>query len=106
MRLGLVGLGRMGAGVALNAIGHGHEGRRLLAPTPRRASPIRALRFEFGMVQAIGEGVEMLERSDLPALFENGMHGSVIRSWLVDLMGKALAEHPDRSGLSTYVEAT
>jgi 6-phosphogluconate dehydrogenase len=66
--------------------------------------------IEFGMVQAIGEGVEMLERSefplDLPALFENWMHGSVIRSWLVDLMGKALAEHPDRSGLSTYVEDT
>ncbi len=66
--------------------------------------------IEFGMVQAIGEGVELLKRSgfqlDLPSLFNNWMHGSVIRSWLVELMGKALTEYPDFSGLSTYVEDT
>jgi 6-phosphogluconate dehydrogenase len=66
--------------------------------------------IEFGMVQAIAEGVEMLQRSefalDLPTLFTNWMHGSVIRSWLVELMGNALREHPDFSDLSTYVEDT
>jgi 6-phosphogluconate dehydrogenase len=66
--------------------------------------------IEFGMVQAIAEGVEMLKRSgyplDLVGLFNNWMHGSVIRSWLVELMGKALAEHPDFDQLSTYVEDT
>lgn len=66
--------------------------------------------IEFGMIQAIAEGVELLKRSDyeidLPALFNNWMHGSVIRSWLVELMGKALREHPDFSDLSTYVEDT
>ena len=66
--------------------------------------------IEFGMVQAIAEGVEMLQRSgyqlDLAGLFNNWMHGSVIRSWLVELMGKALAERPDFEGLSTYVEDT
>jgi len=66
--------------------------------------------IEFGMVQAIAEGVEMLRRSgyplDLVGLFNNWMHGSVIRSWLVELMGKALAEHPDFGELSTYVEDT
>jgi hypothetical protein len=62
------------------------------------------------MVQAIAEGVELLVRSgialDLPALFNNWMHGSVIRSWLVELTGKALREHPDLSELAPYVEDT
>jgi 6-phosphogluconate dehydrogenase len=66
--------------------------------------------IEFGMVQAIAEGVELLQRSDYPidleGLFDNWMHGSVIRSWLVELMGKALAKNPDFSELSTYVEDT
>ena len=66
--------------------------------------------IEFGMVQAIGEGVELLQRSefklDLPALFENWNHGSVIRSWLVELMRDALRENPDFAELSTYVEDT
>jgi 6-phosphogluconate dehydrogenase len=66
--------------------------------------------IEFGMVQAIAEGVELLERSgfslDLPAVFDNWNHGSVIRSWLVELMRDALREHPDLDRLSTYVEDT
>lgn len=66
--------------------------------------------IEFGMVQAIGEGVELLERADfsldLPALFRVWGHGSVIRGWLVDLMAEALAATPDRAPLSTYVEDT
>jgi 6-phosphogluconate dehydrogenase len=66
--------------------------------------------IEFGMVQAIAEGVELLQRSglelDLVGLFNNWMHGSVIRSWLVELMGKALHENADFGELSTYVEDT
>jgi 6-phosphogluconate dehydrogenase len=66
--------------------------------------------IEFGMVQAIAEGVELLERSefelDLPALFHNWNHGSVIRSWLVELMRDALRDTPDLERLSTYVEDT
>jgi 6-phosphogluconate dehydrogenase len=66
--------------------------------------------IEFGMVQAIAEGVEMLGRSeftlDLPALFDNWAHGSVIRSWLIELMRDALQENPDFGHLSTYVEDT
>ncbi len=66
--------------------------------------------IEFGMVQAIAEGVEMLQRSgydlQLVGLFNNWMHGSVIRSWLVELMGKALGEYADFGELSTYVEDT
>jgi len=66
--------------------------------------------IEFGMVQAIAEGVELLKRSDyefdLPALFTNWNHGSVIRSWLVELMGQALQSHPNFELLSPYVEDT
>jgi 6-phosphogluconate dehydrogenase len=66
--------------------------------------------IEFGMVQAIAEGVELLKRSDYPidlvGLFDNWQHGSVIRSWLVELMSKALAENPDFRPLSTCVEDT
>jgi 6-phosphogluconate dehydrogenase len=66
--------------------------------------------IEFGMVQAIAEGVEMLDRSDfpldLPRLFDHWQHGSVIRGWLTELMGEALAREPDFAGVSTYVEDT
>jgi 6-phosphogluconate dehydrogenase len=66
--------------------------------------------IEFGMVQAIAEGVELLERSDfdldLPALFDNWSHGSVIRSWLLELMRDALEDTPDLDALATYVEDT
>jgi 6-phosphogluconate dehydrogenase len=66
--------------------------------------------IEFGMVQAIAEGVELLERSgfvlDLPALFDNWAHGSVIRSWLIELMRDALREPADLDRLATYVEDT
>jgi 6-phosphogluconate dehydrogenase len=65
--------------------------------------------IEFGMVQAIAEGVDLLTRwqpsLDLPALFHNWNHGSVIRSWLVELMEQSLREH-DLGALSAYVEDT
>ena len=66
--------------------------------------------IEFGMVQAIAEGVEMLARSgyqiDLPGLLNNWNHGSVIRSWLIELMATALEREGDFEQLSTYVEDT
>ncbi len=66
--------------------------------------------IEFGMVQAIGEGVEMLKRCDweldLAAVFHNWNHGSVIRSWLVELMETALRSKHDMGGVDPYVEDT
>ncbi len=60
---------------------------------------------EFGMIQAIAEGVELLRGFDhdldLPAIFEHWNHGTVIRSWLVELMGNALA----RGGLGSEADA-
>jgi 6-phosphogluconate dehydrogenase len=67
--------------------------------------------IEFGMVQAIGEGVEMLLASeydlDMPGLFHNWNHGSVIRSWLVDLMRRGFEEHGgDLGNLRPHIDDT
>lgn len=65
--------------------------------------------IEFGMVQAIAEGVALLERSDytfdLAGLFHNWNHGSIIRSWLVELMEECFKEQTFEE-LSSYVEDT
>ena len=65
--------------------------------------------IEFGMVQAMAEGVDLLARSDyqldLPALFHTWNRGSVIRSWLVELMERGLRENK-LDELSSYVEDT
>ncbi len=66
--------------------------------------------IEFGMVQAIAEGVDLLEhypgRLDIGAVLRCWRHGSVIRSWLIDLME---AEYRATRGLDPvppYVEDT
>jgi len=66
--------------------------------------------IEFGMLQAIGEGVALMERyrEDLPVadVLRCWRHGSVIRSWLVDLMER---EYRGKGGLDqvpAYVEDT
>ncbi len=65
--------------------------------------------IEFGMVQAIAEGIDLLSRSDypldLPSVFHNWAHGSVIRGWLVELMERGLREH-SLDDLSGYTEDT
>jgi len=65
--------------------------------------------IEFGMLEAIGEGVELLKRSefdyDMAALFKNWSNGSVIRSWLIELMEKGLREQ-DFSKVNTHIEDT
>jgi 6-phosphogluconate dehydrogenase len=49
--------------------------------------------IEFGMLQAIGEGIDLLEHfhEELPIaeILRCWRHGSVIRSWLIDLMEMA-----------------
>jgi 6-phosphogluconate dehydrogenase len=66
--------------------------------------------IEFGMLQAIGEGVELLQRSDfdlnLRDIFRNWSHGSVIRGWLVELMEKGLGEIKAFQEIPDYVEDT
>ncbi len=65
--------------------------------------------IEYGMMQALGEGFELLAAKDdfgldLAAISENWRYGSVIRSWLLDLGASALSDDPDLSSLSSYVE--
>jgi len=66
--------------------------------------------IEFGMVQSIGEGVELLAASDyeldLVSLFRNWSHGSVIRGWLVELMAQGFEEYGDLSHVEPCVEDT
>jgi 6-phosphogluconate dehydrogenase len=57
--------------------------------------------IEFGMLQAIGEGVDLLERHGgglaVGPILEAWRHGSVVRSWLVDLLAR---EYAARGGLA------
>lgn len=51
--------------------------------------------IEYGMMQALAEGVELLEAGgpdgvDVPAVLRGWQHGSVVRSWLLDLLVQAL----------------
>ena len=66
--------------------------------------------IEFGMLQAIGEGFTLLRQSDfnldLAQIFKNWSNGSVIRSWLVELMEKGLKEEPNFENIESYVEDT
>jgi 6-phosphogluconate dehydrogenase len=54
--------------------------------------------IEYGMDEAIGEGFELLYRGpyvlDLKKVADVYAHGSVIRSWLIDLLSNALNEDP------------
>ena len=64
--------------------------------------------IEYGMMQAYAEGFAILERrqdliSDLPQLAELWRHGSVVRSWLLDLTAAALADNPALEGIAAYV---
>ena len=63
---------------------------------------------EYGMLEAYGEGFELLKRGpfdlDLHAVAEVWRYGSVIRSWLLDLLGQALEKDPALEHLRGYVE--
>jgi len=64
--------------------------------------------IEYGLMQAYAEGFELMDASDyqidLPAVAELWNHGSVVRSWLLELTARALAEDHDLSELEGYVE--
>jgi len=65
--------------------------------------------IEYGMMQAYGEGFELLSKKaefalDLRQIAEIWRNGSVVRSWLLDLAAKALAENPNLEGIAPYVE--
>jgi 6-phosphogluconate dehydrogenase len=64
--------------------------------------------IEYGMMQSYAEGFTILEKKeplhlDLPQIAEIWRHGSVVRSWLLDLTAEALKENPKLEGLEAYV---
>ena len=65
--------------------------------------------IEYGLMQAYAEGFEILHRSeyplDLAAVSEAWMHGTVIRSWLLELLGRAFSQHGEElTDIRGYVE--
>lgn len=91
-----------------------------LAPAPDRGwgrvGPVGAGHFtkmihngiEYGMMQAYAEGFSILEHKkefalDLAQIGEIWRHGSVVRSWLLDLTADALTKNPTMQGIAPYV---
>ncbi|MFN2399042.1 MAG: phosphogluconate dehydrogenase (NAD(+)-dependent, decarboxylating) [Gemmatimonadaceae bacterium] len=65
--------------------------------------------IEYGLLQAYGEGYEMLRSNphfdlDLPQVSALWNHGSVVRSWLNELAASSFAENATLDGISGYVE--
>jgi 6-phosphogluconate dehydrogenase len=64
--------------------------------------------IEYGLMQAYAEGFELMHASDyhvdLAKVANLWLHGSVVRSWLLELTGRALAGDADLSQLEGYVE--
>jgi 6-phosphogluconate dehydrogenase len=59
-------------------------------------------------MQAYAEGFAILEKKeelgiDLHQVAEIWQHGSVVRSWLLELITRALDENPDLKGIAPYV---
>jgi len=64
--------------------------------------------IEYGLMQAYAEGFELMRRKsgfglDLGRIAEIWRHGSVVRSWLLDLTADALAKNPGLDGIAAYV---
>jgi 6-phosphogluconate dehydrogenase len=63
---------------------------------------------EYGMLEAYGEGFEIIEKSqfspDLREVTKVWQNGSVVRSWLLDLAALAFANDPTLENISGYVE--
>jgi len=64
--------------------------------------------IEYGMMQAYAEGFSIMRHKeelglDLAQVAEIWRHGSVVRSWLLDLTARALGENPTMDGVAPYV---
>jgi len=67
---------------------------------------------EYGLMQAYAEGFQVMKMSksfpgmDMHAIAEAWRSGSVVRSWLLDLIARGLAQDPELSTIKGYVEDT
>ncbi|GIF08825.1 phosphogluconate dehydrogenase (NAD(+)-dependent, decarboxylating) [Actinoplanes siamensis] len=66
--------------------------------------------IEYGLMHAYAEGFEILEASELvenvPAVIKSWREGSVVKSWLLDLLDRALDEDPKLANIRGYAEDT
>ena len=66
--------------------------------------------IEFGMLQAIAEGMDLLKHYrdglDIPEVLRCWRHGSVIRSWLIDLMHEQYKAQGGLDKVPEYIEDT
>jgi 6-phosphogluconate dehydrogenase len=66
--------------------------------------------IEYGLMHAYAEGYELLRASeyvrDVPGVVKSWREGTVIKSWLLDLLDRALDEDPDLAGLRGYADDT
>jgi 6-phosphogluconate dehydrogenase len=108
------------AGGEAQAIERVRPALETLAPAPNRGwahvGPAGAGHFvkmvhngiEYGLMQAYAEGFELMQRKedlglDLAAIAELWRHGSVVRSWLLDLTARALTENANLKGIAAHV---
>ena len=93
---------------------------KVLAPSPGQGwahvGPVGAGHFtkmihngiEYGMMQSLAEGLELLRGKrefalDLAQITELWRHGSVVRSWLLDLTAEALRDDQELAKVAPYV---
>jgi len=66
--------------------------------------------IEYGLMHAYAEGYELLTASEyvtnVPAVIKSWREGTVIRSWLLDLLDRALDEDPELAKLKGYADDT
>jgi len=64
--------------------------------------------IEYGLMQAYSEGFEILQASEFPLDLQQvagiWRYGSVVRSWLLELLVRALEEDPNLEKIRGYVE--
>jgi 6-phosphogluconate dehydrogenase len=65
--------------------------------------------IEYALMQAYAEGFELLDKRDdlihdVPGVFAAWQRGTVVRSWLLELLVLALKEDPRLSDIEGYVE--
>ncbi len=64
--------------------------------------------IEYGLMQSYAEGFELLSATelvtDVPAVLQAWSRGTVVRSWLLDLLVVALHEDPKLTALEGYVD--
>jgi 6-phosphogluconate dehydrogenase len=66
--------------------------------------------IEYGLMHAFAEGYELMKASelieDVPGVIKSWREGSVVKSWLLDLLDKALDEDPELAKIRAYADDT